>query len=162
MENSMENSNVCKDVYVDGSYRDGIISGAIIFVDVDERLNKEFYFSIKNEELSKHRNVSGELLAAMYAMYYAARNSISCIIIQHDYEGIAKWASGEWKTNTHITKLYQRFLFENQIVNYQFVKVDAHSGDKYNDRTDKLAKLALENGKSNIDIGEFLNYLSAL
>ncbi len=158
----MENSNVCKDVYVDGSYRDGIISGAIIFVDVDERLNKEFYFSIKNEELSKHRNVSGELLAAMYAMYYAARNSISCIIIQHDYEGIAKWASGEWKTNTHITKLYQRFLFENQIVNYQFVKVDAHSGDKYNDRTDKLAKLALENGKSNIDIGEFLNYLSAL
>jgi len=82
----------------------------------------------------------------MYAVYHAARNSISCIIIHHDYEGIAKWASGEWKTNTHITKLYQRFLIENQIVNCQFVKVDAHSGDKYNDRADKLARFALENG----------------
>ncbi len=162
MENLTKDTSMCKDVYVDGSYRDGIISGAIIFVDVDEKLNKEFYFSIKNEELSKHRNVSGELLAAMYAVYHAARNSISCIIIHHDYEGIAKWASGEWKTNTHITKLYQRFLLENQVVNCKFVKVDAHSGDKYNDRADKLARFALENGKSNIDIGEFLNYLSAL
>jgi len=51
MENIMKDTIMCKDVYVDGSYRDGIISGAIIFVDVDERLNKEFYFSIKNEEL---------------------------------------------------------------------------------------------------------------
>jgi len=95
---------MCKDVYVDGSYRDGIISGAIIFVDVDERLNKEFYFSIKNEELSKHRNVSGELLAAMYAVYHAARNSISCIIIHHDYEGIAKWASANGK-QTHTSQV---------------------------------------------------------
>lgn len=157
----MENI-VCKNVYVDGSYKDGVISGAIVFVDIDEKLNKEFYFSIKDEELSKYRNVSGELLAAMYAMHYAARNSINCITIHHDYEGIAKWATGEWKTNTYITKLYQRFLMENQILNCQFVKVDAHSGDKYNDRADKLARMALESGKSNIDIKQFLEHLSTV
>jgi len=69
---------------------------------------------------------------------------------------------GNGKQTTHITKLYQRFLLENQVVNCKFVKVDAHSGDKYNDRADKLARFALENGKSNIDIEEFLNHLSAL
>jgi len=53
MENIMKDTIMCKDVYVDGSYRDGIISGAIIFVDVDERLNKEFYFSIKKRRTFK-------------------------------------------------------------------------------------------------------------
>ena len=66
------------------------------------------------------------------------------MVIYYDYEGIAKWCTGEWKTNKEGTKAYAAFY--NSIkdrLNVEFRHVKGHSGDKYNDLVVHLAKQAL-------------------
>jgi len=77
-------------------------------------------------------------------MRYALEEELGEIIIYHDYEGIAKWCLGEWKTNKEGTKAYKEYYNSlKDKVNIRFVKVKGHSNDKYNDMADMLAKKAL-------------------
>ena len=63
-----------------------------------------------------------------------------------DYEGIEKWCTGAWKANKTGTIAYREFYQKACTqVNIRFVKVKGHSGDKYNDLADKLAKEAVGN-----------------
>lgn len=130
--------------YVDGSYNaaTGEFSyGVVLFHD-----GKELQFSEKfnDEELATMRNVAGEIKGAEAAMMYAYEHKMSKISIYHDYEGIAKWPLRQWQANKEGTIAYREFY--DKIVSYveiTFVKVKGHSGDKYNDIADKLAKEAL-------------------
>lgn len=71
-------------------------------------------------------------------------STIPAITIYHDYEGIAKWCLGDWKTNKEGTKAYKAFYEEaSKEVSIRFQKVTGHSGDHYNDLADHLAKKAL-------------------
>ncbi len=130
--------------YVDGSFNVATKEfsyGAVIFYEDKEIHLKEKY---DNEELASMRNVAGEIYGAMAAMQYAIDKGIKKIKIYHDYEGIAKWCQGLWKTNKAGTIAYKAFYDEAcDKVDIQFVKVKGHSGDKYNDMADKLAKEAL-------------------
>lgn len=66
------------------------------------------------------------------------------ITIVHDYEGIAKWCLGEWKTGKEGTKAYKAYYDSiKDRVAIRFRKVKGHSNDKYNDMADSLAKKAL-------------------
>ena len=66
--------------------------------------------------------------------------------IYYDYEGIAAWAQGRWKTNREGTAAYKAFFDAvKEKIDVRFVKVKGHSGDKYNDRADRLAKDAVGN-----------------
>ena len=66
------------------------------------------------------------------------------IEIYYDYEGISAWAEGRWKTNKDGTIAYKKAYDElSEFVNVTFCKVKGHSGDKYNDMADRLAKDAL-------------------
>ena len=97
-----------------------------------------------DEELAAMRNVAGEIKGAEAAMQYAMDHGMKKIAIYHDYEGIAKWCTGEWKTNKDGTKAYKAFYeAASRLVEITFVKVTGHSGDKYNDMADQLAKEAL-------------------
>lgn len=130
--------------YVDGSYNvvTGEYSyGAVIFFDGREiHLSEKF----QDEEMAQMRNVAGEIMGSMAAMQYAIAHGIKAIKIYHDYEGIAKWCLGLWKTNKAGTKAYKDFYDEAiEKIKVTFVKVKGHSGDKYNDLADKLAKEAL-------------------
>lgn len=131
--------------YVDGSYKKQTKEfsyGAVIFWN-----NKEYHFSDKfdDPELAKMHNVSGELKGAEKAIEFAIENDIEEITIYHDYEGISKWATGAWKANKEGTKAYKRYCEQaKEKIKINFVKVKGHSGDKYNDLADKLAKEALE------------------
>ena len=130
--------------YVDGSYEDRLKkygSGVVILYK-----NNKITFSIPGNDPSyiSMRNVSGEIIAAQKAMEYALENNVDKLAIYHDYEGIEKWCTGVWKANKEGTKLYRDFY--NSISNklkVEFIKVKAHSGDKYNEEADKLAKEAL-------------------
>ncbi len=132
--------------YVDGSFNSVVKEftyGAVIFWN-----NKEYHFSgrFNDEELAKMHNVAGELKGSEKAIEFALENNINSIIIHHDYEGIAKWCTNEWKAKKEGTKAYKNF-YDNakEKVKIKFVKVKAHSGDKYNELADKLAKEAFNN-----------------
>ena len=130
--------------YVDGSFNiatNEFSYGAVIFYDGKEvHLNEKF----DDEELASMRNVAGEIYGSMAAMQYAVDNGVKKIKIYHDYEGIAKWCQGLWKTNKEGTIAYKRYYDEvSKRIKVEFVKVKGHSGDKYNDLADRLAKEAL-------------------
>lgn len=132
------------EIYVDGSYNSvtGEFSyGMVVLLDGQVLSFCEKY---EDEELSSMRNVAGEIKGAQAAMQYALDHGIPKIAIYHDYEGIAKWCLGLWKTNKEGTKAYKAFYEEaRKKIEIRFVKVAGHSGDTYNEMADRLAKEAL-------------------
>ncbi|MBQ9437367.1 MAG: reverse transcriptase-like protein [Lachnospiraceae bacterium] len=130
--------------YVDGSFSDeekAFASGAVILFD-----GKEFQFSERRTDanLISMRNVAGEIVAAWRAMKYCLDNGIEELELYHDYEGVAAWCTGRWKTNKEGTKAYRNYYLRiKEKLKVRFIKVKGHSGDKYNDLADKLAKEAL-------------------
>lgn len=139
--------NILK-AYVDGSFNKDRMEyscGVVLIFN-----GKELHFSKKGsrKELAEMRNVAGELLGAQYAMAFALKNlgKFKELWVYHDYEGIAKWCTGEWKAKQEGTMKYRDYYLEKIADRFpvRFMKVRAHSGDKYNDLADQLAKEALE------------------
>ncbi len=134
----------CVEAYVDGSYNrrtKEFSYGMVILQDGHELKFSEKY---GDRELASMHNVAGEIKGAQAAMQYAADHFLGGITIYHDYEGIAKWCTGEWKTNKDGTKAYKAFYDSiKDKVSVKFIKVTAHSNNKYNDMADVLAKQAL-------------------
>lgn len=130
--------------YVDGSYN--VATGEFSYGVVMFHEGTELHFNRKFDDasLAEMRNVAGEIKGAEAAMEYAYNNGIKRLSIYHDYEGIAKWPLRQWKANKEETKAYQAF-YDNiaKNVDITFIKVKGHSGDKYNDEADRLAKEAL-------------------
>lgn len=130
--------------YVDGSYDLESCSYSYGVVILDG--GSEYHFSGRefDEELSRMRNVAGEIKGSMVAMDWALANNKKSIAIHYDYTGIENWALGNWKTNKDGTKEYKRYYdsIKNDL-DVVFIKVKAHSGNKYNDMADKLAKEAI-------------------
>lgn len=130
--------------YVDGSYDDSqnaFAYGVVLFYN---GLERHFSGKMCDSNLIDMRNVAGEIKAAECAMLFCLEHDIKSLDIYYDYEGIAKWCTGEWKANKSGTQSYQKF-YDNikNTVHINFIKVKGHSGDKYNDLADKLAKTAL-------------------
>lgn len=130
--------------YVDGSYHSGTKAfscGAVLFLN-----GEEIHFSEKFEDpaLAEMRNVAGEIKGAETVLTYCMEHNVPSVTICHDYEGVAKWATGEWKANKPGTIAYRQFCHDAaQHIAFRFVKVKGHSGDRYNDLADRLAKEAL-------------------
>lgn len=139
-----ENPSDCVCAYVDGSYNiktKEYSYGAVIFHNGEEiKLSEKF----DDPEMALMRNVAGEINGSMRAMRYCMENNIPALELYYDYEGIEKWCTGAWKTNKNGTIAYKKYYDEiKNSVNVTFHKVKGHSGDKYNDMADALAKEAL-------------------
>ncbi len=132
--------------YVDGSYDQStqcFSYGMVILENGEEKAFNKSFFS--DSSLRSMRNVAGEIMGARAAIEYAIKNNKKRLIIRYDYDGIANWPLGKWSANKEATKSYVKFVREAaQKVQITFEKIKAHSGDKYNDYADKLAKQALE------------------
>ena len=129
--------------YVDGSYnvKTKIFACGVVILHNGEE--KQFNESFDDPELASMRNVAGEINGSMAAMSYCAEHGIKNLHIFYDYAGIEYWCTGAWKTNKSGTIDYKRFYDEmKNTVNIIFHKVKGHSGDKYNDMADALAKAA--------------------
>jgi len=138
-------SNTVKAVaYVDGSFNDATGEfgcGVVMFYNGEETHMSE---ASADEKYVGMRNVAGEIGGSMMAMKFAIDNNVSYLTIYHDYMGISKWCTGEWKTNKVGTKEYKKYYdMAKKKVNITFEKVKGHSGDKYNDLADELAKKAV-------------------
>lgn len=130
--------------YVDGSYNDETKEFSYGMVIIHNRKEKYFSQKVTDIELAEMRNVAGEIKGAEAAMRYALDNGYKKLWLYHDYEGIAKWCTGEWQAKKEGTKAYQAYF--NSIkdsIEIKFIKVQGHSNDKYNDMADELAKKAI-------------------
>ncbi len=130
--------------YVDGSYKKStgeFSCGAVIFYKgKEEHISKKY----DDANLAEMNNVAGELMGSVEVIRYCLKHEIKAVVIHHDYEGIARWAQGEWKANKKGTIAYKNYMDKiKKDIHVEFVKVKGHSGDKYNDLADKLAKEAL-------------------
>ncbi len=135
-------------VYVDGSYNDAIKKYAFgcVFI-LDDGEIYLAYGNGDNEESLKQRNVTGEMLGAMYAVQCARKSGCKSIDIYYDYSGIECWVTGEWKAKNELTQKYRDAMRSwGSDIKITFHKVEGHSGDKYNDLADKTAKRGLEEG----------------
>lgn len=129
--------------YVDGSYnaKTKIFAFGVVILHNGEE--KQFNESFDNPQLASMRNVAGEINGSMAAMSYCVENGIKNLHIFYDYTGIEYWCTGAWKANKEGTINYKKFYDEiKNTVNITFHKVKGHSGDKYNDMADALAKAA--------------------
>lgn len=134
--------------YVDGSFDPSIGKYAFgcILLTPDGKIIRESGNGQDPESLAI-RNVAGEMLGAMYAVQWAVNHGYPSLTIYYDYEGIAKWAKGDWKAKNKRTQQYAEFMNgKRSYIQLSFQKVKAHSGDHYNEEVDKLAKSALVNG----------------
>lgn len=134
--------------YVDGSYDDSLKKYAFgcVFLLPDGRIFTT-YGNGDNEKSLKHRNVTGEMLGAMYAVKFAMLNGFEGVELCYDYQGIEKWVTGEWRTRTELTSEYAAYMRKwGQQIQLRFTKVAAHTNVYYNELADKMAKTGLKKG----------------
>ena len=135
--------------YVDGSYDNSLKKYAFgcVFILPDSRICTE-YGNGDNEQSLQHRNVTGEMLGAMYAVKTAMLSGFSKVEIRYDYEGIEKWVTGAWRSKTELTQKYAMSMREwGKSIKICFTKVTAHANVYYNELADKMAKTGLREGK---------------
>lgn len=141
---SESDEDISVKIFVDGSFdkSTGMFSyGMVVLKDGEEITDCKAF---NDPVLASMRNVAGEIKGSMAAMQYCLDNGIEEVMIYYDYEGISKWALGEWKANKDGTKEYVRFYDSvKDRLKVRFVHVKAHTGDKYNEMVDQLAKKAL-------------------
>lgn len=134
--------------YVDGSYDDGLKKYAFgcVFLLPDGRVYTE-YGNGDNEQSLQLRNVTGEMLGAMYAVKFAMLNGFESVEIRYDYQGIEKWVTGEWRSKTDLTRKYAVSMREwGRSIYIRFTKVAAHTNVRYNELADRMAKTGLTLG----------------
>ena len=126
------------DVYVDGSYFGGVTGyGAVILE--NGSVIKELSGAVDPSEVNGTYQVAGELAAVKETLKWCHAHSVDEVSIYYDYLGIEEWATGRWKTNQTLTKEYARFVRESGI-KIRWHKVAAHTGNRWNERADALAK----------------------
>jgi ribonuclease HI len=134
-------------VYTDGSNIDNTIYAfGFVILDYNDNIICKAYKGYDTNELSKHRNISGECFGVLEALNYCKNNHINNVLIYHDYLGLKKWAEGDWQTNSPISILYKNRLndYKNKDnLNFEFVWVKGHNGNRWNEEADRLAKLGL-------------------
>lgn len=131
--------------YVDGSYEHSLLKYAFgcVFLLPDGRVLKE-NGSGNNPDSAKLRNVTGEMLGAMFAVRWAIKNGFQKIELRYDYEGVEKWVTGAWKCKTELTTKYAQAMRSwGTKIQMTFTKVAAHTNVYYNEMADQLAKAAL-------------------
>lgn len=131
--------------YTDGSYDPGskIFSYGVIII--RRKKITKFSMAFKDYEKAKMRNVAGEIEGAKKVIEYCLNNNIKSVDIYYDYEGIEKWCTGEWKVTKLETREYREYYLKAaKKIKIHFVKVKSHSGNRYNDMVDTLAKNAIK------------------
>lgn len=131
--------------YVDGSF-DGYsktygFGGFIIYEENGKKCVRVVQGAGNNPEISKMRNVAGEISGAMRIVEEAIYLGLEEITLYYDYAGIENWVTGVWSCNKYETSQYASFMRESsKQIRIHFHKVAGHSGDTGNDIVDTIAK----------------------
>ena len=135
--------------FTDGAYsqnKNKAGYGVVLFT----QWNKETYDKVcrwntqSHKEIIKLHNVAAECEAVKFAVQKAIEKGIQKITIFYDYEGILKWLTKEWGTNTNYTENYvDEMTLYSQQIKMGFVKVKSHVRIIYNELADEIATNAL-------------------
>ncbi len=139
-------------VWVDGSClqngNDRLHFGwAYVILDGERELHRASGHDVP-VEARRHRNVAGEIQAVLRALEWCREHGIAAATIHFDYEGLASWVQGTWKTRTSFTRVYvERVRALGMSLTWH--KVQAHSGTAYNELVDRLAREAARSASGN-------------
>ena len=131
--------------YVDGSF-DGQsktygFGGFIIYEENGKKCVRVVQGAGNDSDMSKMRNVAGEISGAMRIVEEAIYLGLEDITLYYDYAGIENWVTGVWSCNKYETSQYASFMREaSKQIRIHFHKVEGHSGDTGNDIVDTIAK----------------------
>ncbi|PRX34770.1 ribonuclease HI [Orenia metallireducens] len=125
-------------IYVDGSYLDGNIGYGLVVLKGDKVVD-ELSGYVSDPDAQDSRQVGGELVATQEAVRWCQQRGIKRVAIYYDLENIKKWATGEYKTNKPLTQNFKDFM-DSVNIEINWHKVKAHTGVKWNERADELAK----------------------
>lgn len=134
--------------YVDGSFEKklGRYSFGCVLIKPDGEIVRESGNG-SDPQSAQLRNVTGEMLGAMFAVKWCAVNGYRAVELCYDYMGIEMWAVGGWQAKNRLTQQYAQFMQEyGRKLHITFRKIAAHTGDRYNEEADQLAKAALTEG----------------
>lgn len=131
-------------VFVDGSFSPSFKHSGWAFVvtENDKELARGSGITAFEAE---SRNIDGEVMASYQAMRWLDAHDMNGVIC-HDYEGVARWAMGEWQAKSNIAKMYVS-ASKPYLHRVKFEKVAAHTGVKWNELVDQLAKDAIAKAK---------------
>ena len=132
------------EIFVDGSYNQykKIAAYGLVIVKNNKPFLKDFS-AYPYSDVTESHNVGAELIGAKRAVELALANDIKKLVINYDYIGIEKFATNTWKAKTPQTIEYQSFMRRYmRLMEIYFVKIKSHSGNKFNDTADRLAKFA--------------------
>ena len=136
--------------YTDGSFDKDLQRYSYGVVIIDDKMQE---FSLcgygDNKKYLSSNNIIGEIFGVINAMDWAVSNGYCMLKVYHDYEGLSKWISGEWKASSDAAKMYVSIYNEkfDGVLDVEFVKVKGHSNNSYNDKADALAGSALQDRK---------------
>ena len=131
-------------IFVDGSFTPDYPKSGWAFVVTENDIELARGSGITAFD-AESRNIDGEVMASFQAMKWLDAHDKSGVIC-HDYEGIARWAKGEWQAKSNIAKRYVAAA-QPYLHRVQFEKVAAHTGVKWNELVDQLAKEAIAKAK---------------
>lgn len=133
-----EASDARCEIYVDGSFINGATGYGVVILRNDIVID-ELSGAVDAGDVNGTRQVAGELIAVKEALKWCRAHSVDEIDLYYDYLGIEKWATGQWKTNQPLTREYAQYVRACPI-KIHWHKVASHTGDRWNDRADALAK----------------------
>lgn len=125
-------------IWTDGSASDEEKIATWAFVLQTER--KRFQCSGLVDGEHEKNSATAEVIAVIEAIQLAMNNNKKKLVIFHDFQQLASWATGNAKQLSACAKLYTTFLDSiKNVEEIRFVKVKAHSGDVMNNLVDTLA-----------------------
>jgi ribonuclease HI len=125
------------EAFVDGSYISGVTGyGTVIYL--GDEIKAEISGTIPNTQF---RQFGGELKSVIEALKWCSDNNVKKIRINYDYQGIEKFATGQWKAGNAISTEYINFL-RNVQAEIKWRHIRSHAGNIKNDKADFLAKQA--------------------
>ncbi|MDD5581939.1 MAG: hypothetical protein PHS99_01835 [Candidatus Marinimicrobia bacterium] len=137
---NLENGEI--HAFVDGSFIDNDVGYGLIIIQ-DGVVLQEIQGKVTQPEYSAYHQVGGELIAVVKFFEWCIKNKISRCIVHYDYDGIYKWATGEWRAKNALTQKYQEYV-KKLPLDITWNKVKGHSGNIWNEQADRLAKEAIK------------------
>lgn len=127
------------EVYTDGSYLNGNVAYA--FVILEQGVEAYEDCGVVPPGFAGSRQVGGEIYAVLKALDWFEEHGVGAASVHYDFANLALWVSGAYKANTFISRtLVERV--RGSKVQLSWRKVRAHTGVRWNERVDELAKSA--------------------